>query len=151
MAWMVVAISEAAKNLCCNLVGADQKTAFNFVTRGSMKDDEFFAALLGCEVAEVVCPSALRYQVTDAAVGVMLEKTWKGVPAGSRFLVPGANNAYGVQTATGLDEDRTGAVAARLRAERVCTVPDWVANSGTAQVPLPSVVCCGICLLIEYV
>lgn len=104
------------------------------MARGTMKDDEFFRAFLSCEVAEVVCPCASRYQVTHEAIDTMLAHTWKGVPQGSRFIVPGANNAYGLRTPDGLVEDSYGTVAARLRSNQICTVPDWVANSGTAQV-----------------
>ena len=108
---------------------------FNYVARGSVSDAAFFDALLSCETAEIVCPCALRYQVTQESLKTMLNKTWSGVPTKDRFVVPGANNAYGMHTKEGLIEDRYGIVAAQLRAERICTVPDWVANSGTAQVP----------------
>lgn len=80
-------VGEASKNFCCNL-SAEERVEFNYVARGSVSDAAFFDALLSCETAEIVCPCALRYQVTQESLKTMLNKTWSGVPTKDRFVVP---------------------------------------------------------------
>jgi len=50
-----------------------------------------------------------------------------------KFLVSGANNPYGVLKDNAVIEDTEGTVLSYLRKLGVVVVPDWVANSGTAQ------------------
>lgn len=86
---------------------------------------------------DVVCPCALRYVVTENVV----ERVFGAGDAGGgtyrtpTILVCGANNPYGaVDAVTGVaTEDKTHAVYRALIGAKVTVVPDWVANSGTAQ------------------
>jgi hypothetical protein len=81
-----------------------------------------------------VCPCAQRYQVTTTVVDVLKTSTWRNVPEKFRLIVSGANNPFGVADArTGKLKEDTGEVLEQLEKLGVCVVPDWVANSGTAQ------------------
>ena len=123
-------ITECSKNIICNLDAATRVTClvcvycclapsvcvflqleFKAVLRtASMTDEAFFAELLRCETAEVVCPCAGRYAVTPGIVDVLTQTTWKDVPSDRRFLVSGANNPYGCLGESGqVVEDVKGA------------------------------------------
>ena len=56
---------------------------------------------------------------------------WKNCE--DKFFISGANNPYGVIENGQLAEDVKHQVLERLTDAKVCVVPDWVANSGTAQ------------------
>lgn len=124
-------LSESDKNLICNLNEEEQKR-FNVVLRAGRSSPQMLEELIKTAPAEVFSPCALRYTVTEDVVG-WLGRMWKKANVKSKYLVCGANNPYGVLDGVNLVEDRSGRVAKLLQEQFVCVVPDWVANSGTAQ------------------
>lgn len=150
------AVAECAKNAVCNLppgavsspvdgvsvVTLPGLAPFHLVHRAAGRTgEEFLCDMLRAVQAEVVCPCAVRYAITPAVMSTLVEHTWKGTS--QRFILAGANNVFGVPApATGAGghgaaavvEDREGQVEAQwCRPHGVCVVPDWVVNSGTAQ------------------
>ena len=102
------------------------------VTRRDMRrGQEGLLELLRSCRAEVFSACAGRYQVTHEVLDALDGHTWGR--RDERFVVCGANNAFGVFADGALSEDRAGAVLLRLRQLGARGVPDWVANSGTAQ------------------
>ena len=83
--------------------------------------------------AEMLCPCAMRYQITGRVIQTLVNTTWQNIKPGSRFVVAGANNPFGQVT-----EDGRLIEAPHLGDELfdhygVNVVSDYVANSGTAQ------------------
>lgn len=123
-------IVEHAKNLCCNLRAAAQlKSASGAPLFDAAlcaweprpaDNEAFLCTLLRAARATVFCPCAGRYQVTRGVVACLAE-------TGCQWLVSGANNPFGA----GAVEDPS--VEQLCFASGICVVPDWVANSGTAQ------------------
>lgn len=133
-------VAECAKNLLCNLTDeeASRLRIIKVRREPSMTAEAFFCAFLRCQQAEIICPCAQRYQITTAVVDVLERFTWAGSSSSSakicsRFIVSGANNPMGVVMGPAVVEDAEGKVMARLLRAGACVVPDWVANSGTAQ------------------
>ena len=121
----------ASKNIYPVLDEADQRT-LNAVPRGERDVHEFLREFVTCEEAEVFSPCAGRYQITKDTVLAMGEGLWKDVE--HRFLVAGANNPFGEFDESGeLVEDVKGRCASLTHGLGAVIVPDWVANSGTAQ------------------
>lgn len=73
--------------------------------------------------ADVFCPCATRYILTPKVVEAMKAK----------LLISGANNPYGQFKDGKLVEDIEGQVVQILEEKKVIIIPDWVSNSGTAQ------------------
>ena len=123
-------IVECSKNFF-TLLSVEQRKEWNAVPRDpSVSSQDFLCSFLSSEEATVVCPCAQRYQITERVIQCMLENGWKGE---QKYLISGANNPYGVECNSELCEDTRGSVLQLLSAHGVCVVPDWVANSGTAQ------------------
>ena len=123
-----------AKNLLCNLSDA-QLEQFNAFKRP--KEDnhvKFMQRLISCEEAEVISPCAIRYQITEDVIAAAVNGgCWTNGDT-KRYLIGGANNILGYLGQRGvLREDTSGAVENILQENAVVHVPDWVANSGTAQ------------------
>jgi tyrosyl-tRNA synthetase len=109
---------EHAKNLLINLpeVG-DWK-----VCKRSGSNEEFLDQFLRCTEADVFCPCAGRYCITPKIAHTLAENHF-------RLVVSGANNPF----SSGGADDTDGIVLAYLQSHSICVVPDYVANSGTAQ------------------
>ena len=138
--------ARAQKNIVCCLTEAERREFGCVLRPAGTSDGAFLEMLLAAEEAEVFCPCAQRYQVTDAVARCLVAKTWAHVPPHYRLMAAGANNAFGV-VVEGEDKKAGGTgTSARLRCDDAgtvqrllaveagaCVVPDWVANSGTAQ------------------
>jgi tyrosyl-tRNA synthetase len=122
--------SDSSKTLFEHLT-TDMKKAFNATERRGSAE-MYFQELLACEEAEIVCPCGPRYQVTPAVCKTLFNYTWASTATGNcdiAILAAGANNCL---SATGSAED-DGTVARLLQSNNVCVIPDYVCNSGTAQ------------------
>jgi glutamate dehydrogenase (NAD(P)+) len=108
---------------------AEQKTRYGVHERGAMDHAGFQTAFATHARADVYAPCAGRYLVTARAARELLEGLWS--ESSRRFLIAGANNPFGDDS--GASADRDGAVLRELISGDVTVVPDWVANSGTAQ------------------
>lgn len=122
-----------SKNLLCNLPEDLRQAGSRPMTRvlwSTLKAGEReFIEMATVEEIDVLCPCALRYVVTENVVNAVFAK-----PNGPRYLVSGANNPYGIVDAGGnVSEDKQHIISTMLCGYNICTVPDWVANSGTAQ------------------
>ncbi len=122
-------IAEASKNLIVNLDAKDWPVERRPAGSGAT---EFLLAFGESVRAEVFSPCAMRYAVTPEVAKAFERTLWRD--ADRRFLVAGANNPFGQGGQTEpLQEDRAGLVLGALRDANVEVLPDWVANSGTAQ------------------
>ncbi len=133
-------LAECNKNLLCNLMPAHEPSlqTESYVCRrrtqaaGARGDREYLLEFIQALPAEDTAPlvfsaCSTRYQVDAAVVEALCRR-------GMRVMANGANNCFGRVSAAGtLEEDRSGAVERLLRDRGVVVVPDWVANSGTAQ------------------
>lgn len=119
-------IEQAHKNL---YLDDEDKAKFHFRANTFDSPKAYLHAFFGCGVkADVFSPCAVRYVLTEESVDVLLETM------NPTFVVSGANNPYGKVNDNGsVTEDKEGKVLALLEHRGVCVVPDWVANSGTAQ------------------
>lgn len=135
-------VIEHAKNLLCNLTHEGGDGAYGVIVRRSQPfgidgDAAFLTEFLqSIGTVEVFSPCAMRYQVTPAIMDVLVQSIWKDTK--DRYFVSGANNIMGLVVQDGesskkVIEDKTGLVPRLLRQADVCVVPDWIANSGTAQ------------------
>ena len=93
------------------------------IKASDFKTLEDFAVHLASIETDVFCPAAIRYTITPRVVDAMR----------ARLLVSGANNPYGLMKDGKLVEDVDGQVVQLLEQKKVVIVPDWVSNSGTAQ------------------
>lgn len=148
--------TECAKNFMCNMTRAELQQLAPFVCerteeRTSAGDEEFLVRFLASSDAEVISLCAGRYQFTKNVLNQGLKQgAWSG--GGTMFVSPqdepvkrrkarmmivacGANNPFGVMSVEdgAASEDRSYAVVDALVRHGACVVPDWVANSGTAQ------------------
>lgn len=110
----------------------DSKNRFNWTPvskfqSGSSQMKDYFNAFLECVQADIFSPCAIRYVLTQDSVQRIM-KIMK-----PKFIVSGANNPYGIISNGNLVEDKKGEVLADLERNGIIVVPDWVANSGTAQ------------------
>lgn len=112
-------------------VAAGNELGVSVVKRDMLVGQDGLLELARSCRAEVFSACAGRYQVTREVVDELDAHTWAA--AAGRFIVCGANNAFGVVADGELREDQGGEVLTRLRALGARGVPDWVANSGTAQ------------------
>lgn len=139
--------AECSKNFMCNM--SDDELARivpHSYRRGKGDDDAAFLVrfLQACD-AEIISLCAGRYQLTQRVVDEgLVQGAWRGDgvafgsvvrrPVRAKIVACGANNPFGVVGAGGVvSDDRAYAVAAGMVELGVCIVPDWVANSGTAQ------------------
>ncbi len=120
---------ESAKNCIVNLTAEDKKK-LNFIPR-PVSNKEYMNQFFTCEKAEVFSPCAFRYSITIDVADILINNTWYGVE--DRFVISGANNPYGALIDGMLIEDKKNQVLDHLFDNDVMVVPDWVANSGTAQ------------------
>ena len=124
-------INEAKKNCIVNL-SLSQKEQLNFSSRAGFKsNDDFMGGFLASQKAEVFSACAVRYVINEHTVGHLTNNMWKDIKF--KYLICGANNPYGKYDGDKLIEDKMGQVQSRLQMEGVIIVPDWVTNSGTAQ------------------
>jgi tyrosyl-tRNA synthetase len=136
--------SAAEKNLR-PLVEAVHHEGLGVTRRGEFETDgEFLTRLLTIVEADTFCPCAVRYQITEDVVTLLSV-------GGYRLVVSGANTPFGVPVESGfvmtddkngnpvttpsykIAEDKRGVVLAQLQKKGIVVIPDWVANSGTAQ------------------
>lgn len=115
-------IAECSKNFFCNL--DDQKIFDVKEDRNpSWSNQEYLEKFL-THPADIFCPCATRYCVTK-------EVSQRLVDSGYQAVISGANNPFG--ESDGKTENTDQSVRKFLEANQVCVVPDYVANSGTAQ------------------
>jgi glutamate dehydrogenase (NAD(P)+) len=133
-------ITKHKKNIICNLDAKFESWCKNPETRFIRRDpvlsaEEFFLQFLKSQPAEVIVPAASRYVLTEKVVHFLLnepDSPWHELS--NRFIVSGANNPFGIVDAFGNTiDDRHCTLQTKLSNAGVCVVPDWVANSGTAQ------------------
>ena len=131
--------SSAEKNLRPLIENAHHE-GLTVLYRGEFESDqEFLTRLLSITDAEVFCPCATRYQITHKIVEVLSQKHY-------RLIVSGANTPFGVEITEEWNdpsagtrynyktvEDKNGTILSELQNSGIVVIPDWVANSGTAQ------------------
>ena len=118
-------IADFSKNCLMNLdpIMLIQEGWGTVVQASSFKNSEDFTVQLASIEAEVFCPAAIRYVITPKVAGAMKAK----------LLVSGANNPYGLFKDGKLVEDVDGVVLQLLEQKKITIIPDWISNSGTAQ------------------
>lgn len=151
-------VHECAKNFYVNGTDDEWKRMeeeFGLVVSGRTEPntvtgtEDFLIRFLQETDAEVFSPCAGRYAVTQRVVDEgLVGGAWSGQgyaydsgaktttrgAARAKIIASGANNPFGVVDADGaLVEDKRLVVLNDLVQQDVCVVPDWVANSGTAQ------------------
>ena len=110
------------KNCLINLTD-DQLSRWNVRRVQEYDSAEAFTVALARIECDVFCPCAMRYSITPPVAEALNNNC--------RMFVSGANNPYGKPG--GKEEDVLQQVLAVLEQRRICIVPDWIANSGTAQ------------------
>jgi len=124
-------LSECSKNCIVNLTENDLNK-FNYIAKSSFETNaEYTKAFLSCEKAEIFSPCAFRYCITAPVIDTLVNYTWQGLS--NRYVVSGANNPYGVYKNGSMHEDKKGIILEKLIHHKVVVIPDWVSNSGTAQ------------------
>lgn len=83
--------------------------------------------------AEIFTPCAGRYQITQRVVDHLMQYTWPKDQVTQRFFIAGANNPFGQIQSSGLLVERPEFYNEMWTKYGVVCVPDYVANSGTAQ------------------
>jgi len=118
--------TECSKNLICILTN-EQKKQYSFRSshETSLKD------FLKSAKANVFSPCAVRYQITPEIVQFLIEDVWNETE--ERYIIAGANNSLGIINNGVLVEDTSGTVLKMLYENKIAIIPDWVSNSGTAQ------------------
>ncbi len=86
-------------------------------------DEQYLCQFLSQATADVFCPCAGRYAITEAVINVLEKNTWRDSTK-FRCIAPGANNPF-VKNDVDLSH--------YLATKNVCVIPDYVANCGTAQ------------------
>lgn len=110
--------------------GDEQISKFGSLKRGSF-DMVDLVNSVSVEV-HAVCPCAVRYAITEDAVKAIFDRDSINHPP--KILVCGANNPYGFKQVDGsMVEDKSHNVYKSLIDAGVVVIPDFVANSGTAQ------------------
>ncbi|KAF5965922.1 glu leu phe val dehydrogenase family protein [Fusarium bulbicola] len=112
--------------------------SYCYVTRESTSTDEkhlinFLARTRG----EVFVPCAQRYVLTSRVISTLADETFAQAPLGTRFIIAGANNVFS-------QKDCAEDVASRLDSASICMLPEWVNNSGTANLFMRA--CSGLAL-----
>jgi tyrosyl-tRNA synthetase len=121
---------EYGKNLTVNLSDS-QKKSLNFVPfSGDLSYEENINKFLSSEEADIFSPCAIRYCITPGVAEILSTCTWKN--SKHRIIASGANNPFGLLVDGKLVEDKTGNILTKL-STHACVIPDWVGNSGTAQ------------------
>jgi len=125
-------IQDASKNIFYCISDEERSKNNAFARLSNMNDKDFLYKFLSLETANVFSPCAMRYPITEDIAQYLMNTTWKGT--NRRYLVGGANNMFGRQNETGnLIDDSKNLIADSLQKAGVIVVPDWVSNSGTAQ------------------
>ena len=86
-------------------------------------EKDSLARFLNSESFDIFCPCANRYAITPSIASLLVEKK-------VQVIASGANNPFG--TSDGKSED-CKEVPEIFQRNGVCVIPDYVANSGTAQ------------------
>ncbi|KAF5611787.1 glu leu phe val dehydrogenase family [Fusarium tjaetaba] len=100
-------------------------------------DEKHLINFLACVRGEIFVPCAQRYVLTSRVISTLTDETFVQAPLGTRFIIAGANNVFDHGECI---ED----VARRLDAASICMLPDWVTNSGTANLFMRA--CSGLAL-----
>jgi tyrosyl-tRNA synthetase len=118
-------ISDAAKNCLVNLNPAKllEEGWGTIIQSNTFLSPEDAAVKLATFDADVFCPCAIRYIITPRVVENMSAK----------LFISGANNPYGLYNGREFSEDKDRQVLSLLEEKKIVVIPDWVANSGTAQ------------------
>eukprot|EP00118_Oscarella_pearsei_P001703 m.8201 g.8201 ORF g.8201 m.8201 type:complete len:856 (+) comp20416_c0_seq1:26-2593(+) len=130
-------IQHAKKNCIVNLTSDDYQKRFIVQKRdyplATPRERERYLSdfIKAAGTAEVFCPCATRFQVTEAIVKALLSFSWREIGT-RRFIVPGASNSFGRINDNGeVVEDLS--ILMELAKKDVIVVPDWVANPGTVE------------------
>ena len=125
-------VLDHAKNIVNCLTDEDIDQLGLLVTKRdpSWTNEKFLIEFLSSFEADVFCPCAMRYVITEPVLDVLMDKTWAN--AKQRYLVPGCNNPYGQLGPDGKPIEKPE-LGYSLQERQIVAVPDWVANSGTAQ------------------
>jgi glutamate dehydrogenase (NAD(P)+) len=105
----------------------------NFFSRPThMNDEDFLLTCLSLQPAHVFSPCATRYPITSNIATCLVDTFWSH--SLRRYLVGGANNMFGIRNLAGnLINDDNNTIFSFLQNSKAIVVPDWVSNSGTAQ------------------
>ncbi|KAF5591934.1 glu leu phe val dehydrogenase family [Fusarium pseudoanthophilum] len=100
-------------------------------------DEKHLINFLACVRGEIFVPCAQRYVLTSRVISTLADETFVHAPLGTRFIIAGANNIFDHGECV---ED----VARRLDSASICMLPEWVTNSGTANLFMRA--CSGLAL-----
>ncbi|KAG5743139.1 hypothetical protein H9Q70_014150 [Fusarium xylarioides] len=100
-------------------------------------DEKHLINFLACTRGEVFVPCAQRYVLTSRVISALADESFAKAPLGTRFIIAGANNVFN-------QGDCVEDVASRLDLASICMLPEWVTNSGTANLFMRA--CSGLAL-----
>lgn len=84
-------------------------------------DDVYLNRFLSAQTADIFCPCAGRYQLTESVTQNLLANTFSDTMPGNAFIISGANNIFVNNNLIEL-----------LQNKDVCVIPEWVSNCGSA-------------------
>lgn len=100
-------------------------------------DEKHLINFLASSRGEVFVPCAQRYVLTPRVISTLADETLAQAPLGARFIIAGANNVF--EQGNDLED-----AASRLDSASICMLPEWVTNSGTANLFMRA--CSGLAL-----
>ncbi|CAO1621725.1 unnamed protein product [Parajaminaea phylloscopi] len=118
---------------------SEQKQHASYTPRDRAATDEMhLQTFLKAAKGEVFVPCACRYVLTDKVTQALVESTFAGLPLNNRYIVAGANNIFPQSSSQ-------AKCLARLDSDSILMLPEWVSNSGTANLFMRT--CSGLALL----
>lgn len=117
-------VIESSKNLIMHL--QDGETMYKITRRNTKwwSNEHFLTYFLQSGKSDIFCPCASRYCITPKIANLLVKQ-------GYRFVVSGANNPLGNPDSK--SENIDGQILDLFEKANICFVPDYVSNSGTAQ------------------
>lgn len=114
------------KSLEAGLSTEDMQKPSYTTRKKASTDEEHLSAFLAASKGDVFVPCAQRYILTPATLSVLAQETFSDTASDARYIVAGANNIFAAS------EPRQKCLT-RLDEASITMLPEWVSNSGTAN------------------
>ncbi|KAG6011316.1 hypothetical protein E4U43_008403 [Claviceps pusilla] len=125
------------RSLEAGLASHELKSSRYTTRKAGSSDVDHLSAFLTASRADVFVPCAQRYVLTPDVVKTLVRGTFAGTAPGSRFILAGANNIFSSDYSNEI-------MLNELDAGSISMLPEWVSNSGTANLFMRA--CSGLAL-----
>ena len=86
-----------------------------------VSSEDFLLRFLAQAKADIFCPCATRYSITQKVLATLISVTFASSVANTAFIIAGANNVFSEKT-----------LITQATMNHITVIPEWISNSGSA-------------------